>query len=238
MKVTAHRGVSSLAPENTLIAFKKAAEMGCEWIEIDVQLSLDQVPVVIHDQSVDRCSDGNGVVAKMDLKSLQALDAGLWFSPQFKNERIPTLEQTLILARDNKLKVNIEIKLYPEDNIEQLCEKIKEVIVRLNIDKTQLLFSSFELAALKKMHRLLPQIRRGLLCSVIPNNGLDLLAEIDAFSVHCHYRFLTAEQALIIKQAGYEIYCYTPNTPEEVNEYWDWGVDMMITDYPQAYAII
>lgn len=238
MKTTAHRGVSSLAPENTLAAFTKAAEIGCEWIEIDVQLSLDKVPVVIHDQSVNRCTNGTGIISEMNVESLQSLDAGSWFSEEFKHEKIPTLKQTLILARAKKLKVNIEIKLYPEDNSTLLCEKVKEVITQLNIDKTQLLFSSFDLSALKIMQSLLPEIPRGLLWKTMPNNGLTLLAEIDAFSVHCNYRFLTAQQTLQIKQAGYEIYCYTPNTPENVIEYWDWGVDMVITDNPQAYATI
>jgi len=235
MRVTAHRGVSSLAPENTLAAFKKTAEMGYQWIEIDVQLSRDLIPVVIHDQCVDRCTNGTGVVAELTRQTLQSLDAGSWFSESFKNEKIPTLEQTLLLARETNLKVNIEIKLYPEDNIELLCEKIKEVIVSLNMESTQLLFSSFEFTALKTMQTLLPEIPRGLLWSAMPDNGLDLLKNIDAFSAHCHYRFLTHQQALTIKKAGYEIYCFTPNTPEEVNEYWNWGVDMMITDCPQAY---
>lgn len=235
MKVTAHRGVSSLAPENTLAAFKKTAEMGYQWIEIDVQLSCDLIPVVIHDQSVDRCTNGTGFVAELTLQNLQSLNAGSWFSEAFKNEQIPTLEQTLLLARENNLKVNIEIKLYPEDNIELLCEKIKDVIVSLNINKNQLLFSSFDLTALKKMQALLPQIPRGLLWSAMPDNGIDLLKETGAYSAHCDYRFLTAQQALKIKKAGYEICCFTPNTPDEVNEYWSWGVDMMITDCPQAY---
>lgn len=238
MKTTAHRGVSSLAPENTLAAFTKAAEIGCEWIEIDVQLSLDKIPVVIHDQCVSRCTNGNGMVAEMNIENLQSLDAGSWFSEEFKHEKIPTLEQTLLLARDKNLKINIEIKIYPEDDATLLCEQIRKVIKQLHIEPTQLLFSSFDLSALKKMKRLLPEIPRGLLWKVMPNNGLDLLAEIDAFSVHCNYRFLTAQHASQIKQTGYEIYCYTPNTPENVIEYWNWGVDMMITDNPQAYAII
>tara|TARA_R110001583_G_scaffold51161_11_gene159792 strand:- start:26014 stop:26730 length:717 start_codon:yes stop_codon:yes gene_type:complete len=238
MKLTAHRGVSSLAPENTLAAFRKAADMGCEWIEIDVQLSLDKVPVVIHDQSVKRCTNGDGIVAQMNLASLQSLDAGSWFSEAFNDERIPTFEQTLLLANELNLKVNIEIKLYPGDDIALLCEKIKEVIVQLNIDTTQLLFSSFNLQALKQIHALLPQVRRGLLCKEIPDNSLDLLLEIDAFSMHCHYQFLTAQQTAKIKQAGYEIYCYTVNDPEKVKDYWQWGVDMMITDKPQAYVTI
>jgi len=235
MKLAAHRGVSSLAPENTLAAFKKAAEMGYQWIEIDVQLSHDLVPVVIHDQSVNRCTNGQGKVADIPLKQLQSLDAGSWFAQRFHQESIPTLAQTLMLAKSLQLKVNLEIKLYPEDNSELLCEKIKDVILNVNIAPTQILFSSFNIAALNTMHNILPHIRRGLLWSAMPENGLTLLAGIDAFSVHCDYRFLTSQQAADIKQAGYEIYCYTPNTPEDVSEYWEWGVDMMITDCPQAY---
>ena len=238
MKITAHRGLSSLAPENTLAAFNKAAEMGCEWIEIDVQLNLEHIPVVIHDQTVNRCTNGTGMVAKMSLAALQSLDAGSWFSDEFNREYIPTLEQTLLLAKDKKLKVNIEIKGYPEDDISLLCEKIKTVITQLNIETNQLLFSSFDLSALKVMQQLLPAIPRGLLWSKMPSNALDLLTEINAFSAHCDYKFLTQSQAAEIKQAGYEIYCYTPNEPEIVKEYWSWGVDMMITDTPQAYAII
>ena len=238
MKTAAHRGVSSLAPENTLAAFSKAAEMGCEWIEIDVQLNRDNIPVVIHDQTVNRCTNGSGKVADLSLKALQSLDAGSWFSDEFSNEKIPTLEQTLLLAKDKELKVNIEIKLYPEDDIARLCEEIKTVITGLNIETNQLLFSSFNLSALKVMQQLLPAIPRGLLWSKMPNNALDLLTEIAAFSVHCNYKFLTQSQAADIKQAGYEIYCYTPNEPDMVNQYWSWGVDMMITDTPQAYATI
>ena len=236
MKLTAHRGVSSLAPENTLAAFKKAAEMGYQSIEIDVQLSLDKVPVVIHDQSVNRCTNGKGVVAEMPLANLQSLDAGSWFSEAFNKEYIPSLEETLLLANEHNLKVNIEIKLYPEDDIALLCKKITEVIVFSRIDTTQLLFSSFSLQALKQMQHLLPQIPRGFLCEKIPQNCLDLLQEIDAFSVHCDYLFLNKLQTSEFKQAGYQVYCYTINDPQKMNEYWGWGVDMIITDKPQAYV--
>ncbi|WP_413700929.1 glycerophosphoryl diester phosphodiesterase [Psychromonas sp. KJ10-10] len=234
MKLTAHRGVSSLAPENTLAAFKKTAEMGYQWIEIDVQLSLDRVPVVIHDQSVNRCTNGEGVVGEMSLANLQSLDAGSWFSEAFNKEHIPSLEETLLLANEHNLKVNIEIKLYPEDDIALLCERITTVIVFSQIDTTQLLFSSFSLQALKHMRRLLPQIPRGFLCEQIPQNCLDLLQEIDAYSVHCDYLFLNKQQISEFKQAGYQVFCYTINDPQKMSEYWDWGVDMIITDKPQT----
>ena len=238
MKITAHRGLSSIAPENTLVAFKKAAESGCEWIELDVQLCADLVPVIIHDQSVARCTSGSGIVSQMTLAELQSLDAGSWFDPKYCNERIPTLAQTLLLAKEVKLKVNIELKLYPEDDIELLCEKVSIVINELGIDHSQLLFSSFELDALKLMQIKQPNIRRGLLWDTMPSDVFSLLADIEAYSAHCNYKFLTQRQAQILKQKGYQIYCFTPNIPEEVALYWEWGVDMMISDSPQVYAAV
>jgi glycerophosphoryl diester phosphodiesterase len=236
MKITAHRGVSSLAPENTLAAFNKAAELDCEWIETDVQLSLDEVPVVIHDKRVDRCTNGSGIVSAMTLESLKSLDAGLWFGEAFRGERIPTLKETLLLASHNNLKVNIEIKLYPQDNVVLLCEKIKKVIIDLELESSQILFSSFNIEALKYMQNHQPQIRRGLLVEKIPADALLLLAEIEAYSLHCNYVFLNKQQAKWIKQSGYKLYCYTPDVPRQVSQYWSWGVDMMITNVPQAYA--
>ncbi|MFT5652867.1 MAG: glycerophosphoryl diester phosphodiesterase [Psychromonas sp.] len=235
MKITAHRGGSSLAPENTLAAFNKAAELGCEWIEIDVQLSLDKVPVVIHDKTVERCTDGIGAVSTMTLEILKSLDAGLWFGKEFRDERIPTLKETLLLAKNKHLKVNVEIKLYPQDDLALLCEKIKKVIIDVDVEASQILFSSFNIAALKYMQYHQPQIHRGLLVEKIPANALLLLAEIEAYSLHCNYVFLKEQQAQWIKKSGYQLYCYTPNSPQQVSLHWDWGVDMMITDVPQAY---
>ena len=120
-----------LAPENTLSVFNNAAEFGCKWIEVDVQLSQDKVPVVFHDKMVNRCTNGSGVVSEMTLESLKSLDAGLWFGEEFHGERIPTLKKTLLLARDSNLKVNIVIKVYPEDDVVLLCEQIKQVVIDL-----------------------------------------------------------------------------------------------------------
>jgi glycerophosphoryl diester phosphodiesterase len=238
MKIAAHRGASSLAPENTLAAFIKAAELGCEWIEIDVQLTLDNIPVVIHDKKVNRCSNGRGVVSKMSLQRIKTLDAGLWFGEAFRGEQIPTLEETLSLVRSHNLKINIELKIYQQDKIALLCERIKEVIVELQIDASQLLFSSFDIKALKYMQLCLPQIRRGMLWKKIPSDALYLLKELEAYSVHCDYRRLHSSQAKLITDSGYQLYCYTVNSPELVKQYWDWGVEMVFTDMPQAFTDI
>jgi glycerophosphoryl diester phosphodiesterase len=238
MKIAAHRGASSLASENTLAAFIKAAELGCEWIEIDVQLTLDNIPAVIHDKTVNRCSDGRAVVSKMSLQRLKSRDAGLWFEEAFRGEQIPALEETLLLTRNYNLKTNIEFKIYQHNKIALLCERIKEVIVELQIDAPQLLFSSFKVNALKYIQICLPQIRRGMLWKKIPSDALYLLKELDAYSVHCDYYRLNKSLAKLLTESGYQLYCYTANSPELVKQQWDWGVEMVFTDMPQAFTDI
>ncbi|GEA49828.1 glycerophosphoryl diester phosphodiesterase [Vibrio inusitatus NBRC 102082] len=235
-KTTAHRGVSRLAPENTMAAFKLAKEHGSQWIEIDVQLSADGVPMVIHDNTVNRCTNGRGKVGEMSLSQLKILDAGGWFDDTFVGERIPTLRETLLYVKEAGIYLNIELKVYPEDNVFALCDKVKEVIEESGIVLSQILFSSFDSQALYQMKRTLPLVRRGQLWQKIPDDASQILNNIDAYSVHCDYRFLVKQEAKWIKEAGYQLYCYTPNFPELVEKHWQWGVDMMITDDPKAYA--
>lgn len=107
--VIAHRGFSGQAPENTLASFQKAVELGSDMIELDVRFSKDGQVVVIHDDTIDRTTNGRGKVADYTLKELKQFDAGSWFAPQFSGERIPTLKEVLELVK-GKVLVNIEIK--------------------------------------------------------------------------------------------------------------------------------
>ena len=237
MTITAHRGLSSLAPENTLSAMQCAIEFGCEWIEIDVQLCADNIPVVIHDKTVNRCTNGRGKVKELTWHELRLLDAGLWFGDDFAGEHIPSLEETLELTTKAGVKLNIELKIYSGDEIDLLCEKVAQVIERLDVDTDMILFSSFNTEALVTMRNYLPEVRRGQLWQEIPDDFAIVLQHIDAYSVHCDYRFLTESQAKQIKQFGYQLFCYTPNFPQLVEAHWLWGVDMMITDTPQSYKV-
>lgn len=235
MKTTAHRGLSSLAPENTMAAFELAAEYGAEWIEIDVQLSQEKVPVVIHDQTVNRCTNGSGKVSQLTLNELKALDAGLWFGEVYRDEPIPTLAETLLFAQRNRVKLNIELKVYQGDNVELLCQQVKTVMEEVDTAPEQVLFSSFSTDALLQMKHQMPNIRRGQLWQKVPEDALSILDNLSAYSVHCDYRFLDEATTRVVKSSGYQLYCYTPNFPELVTQLWCWGVDMMITDVPQNY---
>ncbi|MDI9413653.1 MAG: glycerophosphodiester phosphodiesterase family protein [Bacillota bacterium] len=107
--VIAHRGASSLAPENTLAAINKAIELNADLIEIDVHLTRDGHPVVIHDKTVGRTTSGSGKVSRLSLTQLKQLDAGSWFGEHFKGEKIPTLEEVLLICQ-NRIPLLVELK--------------------------------------------------------------------------------------------------------------------------------
>ena len=108
--IVAHQGASALRPPNTISAFRHAIELGADWIELDVVTTSDEVVVVSHDTSVDRCTDGHGDIAQMPWSQIAKLDAGIRFGQQFARERIPTLEETIAFVRDQPIRLCIEIK--------------------------------------------------------------------------------------------------------------------------------
>jgi glycerophosphoryl diester phosphodiesterase len=114
-EVIAHRGASAYAPENTLAAFRLAREMDADWFELDCTLAAGGEPVVIHDATLDRTTDGAGRVAETPLGTIRALDAGSWFDPRFAGERVPTLAEALAAA-DDAIGVYVEIKAFPGDD--------------------------------------------------------------------------------------------------------------------------
>lgn len=235
MILCGHRGVASLAPENTLAGLRKAAELGLSWVEIDVQLTKDQKVVVIHDEKVNRCSDGKGKLRKYEWDELRKLDAGSWFDPAFAQERIPRLRDYLALARELGIKVNVELKVYDKDDAGRLCRRLSKLIDKHEFDKGGLLFSSFDPDCLRYLQVLQPDVPRGLLVEHIPDDWQQQLEQLECAALHCNYRYLTREQAEAVKAAGYRLHCYTPNNPDKVKDFPAWGVDMLFTDKPQDY---
>ena len=151
--VVAHRGYSGRYPENTASAFEAAIRTGADMIELDVCLTKDRIPVVIHDQTLERTTEGHGLVSEFALSEIKKLDAGSWFSPEFKGESIPTLEEVLLQIR-GKISINIEIKPEcfessgPADAIEkQICILVEKFGINESV-----LISSFE-------HSIFPKIK-------------------------------------------------------------------------------
>lgn len=232
MILCGHRGVASLAPENTLAGLREAHRLGFAWVEIDVQLTRDEQVVVAHDEKVNRCTNGKGWLRQFDWDELSRLDAGSWFAPAFAEERIPLLQDYLALAATLGMHVNIEFKLYPKDDAERLCRRVNEIIIQGTFNQDMLLFSSFEPDCLRQLQGLQPNIARALLVENIPDDWQPQLQRLDCRALHCHYRHLAQAQVQAVTAAGYQVNCYTVNQQRQADTLASWGVNMIFTDKP------
>ncbi len=224
--VWAHRGASCAAPENTMAAFRAAEALGADGVELDVHLSRDGVPVVIHDTDVKRTTDGRGAVAAMPLSDLKRLDAGSWFDPAFRAEPIPSLGEVLEWARD-RVRLNVEIK----------TAACAEAVLRLVADfpESRVLVSSFD-------HKLLAQIRQhhsSLPLGFVVENlfwgrALKQAAMCRAESLHPRRDRVTQTMIEAARRYGLKIYPWTVNERAAALGLKGLGVDGVFTDDPAA----
>lgn len=237
MMISGHRGAAALAPENTLASVRKAAESGVSWIEVDTQLSLDGVPIVFHDETLNRCSNGRGKVADHTVAQLKTLDAGQWFSPAFKGETIPTLVELLDTCLALDLSLNLELKIHHRHQIEPLVKAVVTLIQQKAFPVDKLIFSSFEKEALEHCQALWPEVRRGFICEVWNGYSLDSLKSLDLYSIHIDHHILTPTIADSIKAAGLVLKIWTLNTPSKADRFFKMGVDNIITDKPDQFQV-
>jgi len=234
--IIAHRGFRAKYPENTLAAFRAAEAAGAHALELDVTLTRDRRVVVIHDDAVDRTTDGGGPVADFTLEELKRLDAGAWFDPRFAGERIPTLAEVFD-AVGEEMGINIEIKGgavepdFPSDAVErQVARLISERDARRRV-----LVSSFDPDALIRVRELDAQCRIGLLADdPVTNDDLALCRRLDAFSLNPDHRNVDKAGMDRLRGAGFRVFPYTVNDPMEIERLLDLGVDGVITDDPAA----
>lgn len=161
MEIFAHRGFSSEYPENTLLAFKKAYEVGAHGIELDVRLTKDQEVVVIHDSSVDRTTNGSGAVNELTLAEIQKLDAGSWKGIAFENEPVPTL-QTVLDVMGGKLTVNIEMKHEKDHERDVLVHRVLELI-HVSGFQDNVILSAFDFKSILVAKEKMPNIVTALI---------------------------------------------------------------------------
>lgn len=229
--VIGHRGACGLAPENTLASFSLAKTQGCQWIETDVCISADGVPYIFHDDKLDRCSTGSGLIARTTSAIIDTLDAGSWYGEQFSGEKIPRLDVFLQHAQKLRLMVNLEIKSPLGLEIETTCA-ITPIIQQYWKTNTPLILSSFTPHALIAARTLLPEYPRGLNVDCIPSNWQERMAETGAQSIHFYDPFADAKQISAVKQAGHKVLCFTINDPVRAKTLKDMGVDGVFTDLP------
>ncbi|MGP8329978.1 MAG: glycerophosphodiester phosphodiesterase family protein [Methanosarcinaceae archaeon] len=224
-KVIAHRGASSVAPENTLVSFIKAIEFGADYIELDVHSSQDDSLMVIHDATVNRTTNGTGIVQNMTYTELRQLDAGSWFSNEFAREKIPTLSEALFLAYKNNIKVCIELKM------NNITENVINLIEKMNMEDEVIIFC-FDFTLISQSKLLNPSILSLYLQNTITTTHIDNVVGISADVVGSGGG---TTQSIIdyAHQKGIEYWKWTVNSIDEMNSLLTMSVDGIITDYPQ-----
>jgi len=229
----AHRGASAAAPPNTLAAFRRAAELGADGVELDVHLSADGVPVVIHDFTVDATTDGTGPVAGLTLAQLKQLDAGSTFDPAFAGERIPTLEE--VLEMEERLFINVELKA--TGLRDSGLERAVTALIKRCGARDRVLFSSFNPFSLRRARKLAPHIPAGLLYA--PDLPLPLrrawLAPLAPHEArHPEHTMVDARYMAWARRRGYRVNTWTVDDPEEMRRLIRLGVDGIITNVPDV----
>jgi glycerophosphoryl diester phosphodiesterase len=236
--VIAHRGASAYAPENTITAFKKGLELGADGLELDLRQTKDSIPVVLHDEDVERTTNGTGNVKNFTFDELQKLDAGSWFDEKFSDEKIPSLQEVIDLLDDTTL-IIIELK---EGN--ETYPGIEERVVQLikqNEIESQAILKSFDSNVLERLRIIEPDIPLLYVYALrIPWLGMiidrgvtfDSVYDLDVEYLQPHRFFLSESFVEDAQSRGFKIISWGVNSTEAINESLEYGVDGIETDYP------
>jgi len=231
LMIFAHRGASHILPENTVPAFKKAIRLGANGLELDVHLTKDGYPVVIHDEKLNRTTNGKGLVKNHTLKEIRGLSAGAWFHERYSHYKIPTLEEIFIKASGFPILLNIEMK-----NVFIRYDDMEKKIIRL-IHKYSLqdrvILSSFNPESLKLVSKLDKKVATGFLYFGKLDDPWAMALEIGAHTIHPPIDSLTREFVKKSHAYGFLVCPYHVNRWRQINLALDCQVDGMITMYPE-----
>jgi glycerophosphoryl diester phosphodiesterase len=231
-RVIGHRGAAASAPENTLASIARAHALGCRWVEFDVKLSFDKVPMLMHDDRLDRTTDGQGFFADITAAELKRCDAGNWFGLDFRGERIPTLAEAVALLRRLGMGANVEIKPCPGREAETgrlVMEELRQIWPR----DFGLLISSFSAAALEAARAVAPELPRGLLVEAAPPEWAQTARRLGCVTLNPWQEALQPETVAEAHAQGLAVAAYTVNDPERAAMLRSWGVDAVFTDVPE-----
>ena len=232
----AHRGFSSQAPENTSAAFDLAIENEFYYIETDVQLTADNIPVIIHDDTVDRTSNGKGKVSEKTLSDIKKLDFGSWFSPKFKDQKILTLSE-LLKNYNNKIHLVLELKSQQSE----LCKQIAALIENENWDKiagnpmTQipgLTIISFHLEQILRSIELMPVVRHGWLVGELTDTDIDIASKLGIQGIFPNAKLVSEHSITYAKEKGLFVAVWGIQNAEEVVMLKKIGISAVTSDWP------
>ncbi|HHW08942.1 MAG TPA: glycerophosphodiester phosphodiesterase [Firmicutes bacterium] len=232
--IIGHRGFPTVAPENTIPSFRRAMKSGADGIELDVHLSKDGVPVVCHDEKLERTTNGQGLIADHTLEELKKLDAGSWFSAEFAGTPMPTLEEVckLMTEWDGWLNIELKTNVIPYPGIE---EAVLALIRKYDLVERTMI-SSFNHYTIKTWHDLAPAVPAAILYSNQLYQPWRYARTVGAAGLHPHHSTVTPE---LVKEAltnGISIRPWTVNKHEDIKRLMLYGVTGLITDRPDLAA--
>lgn len=229
--IFAHRGYSSDYPENTMAAFKAAETTGAEGIELDVQLTKDGVPVIIHDITLERTTTGKGMVRDHTYEELHTLSAGLWFDPTFEAERIPSLSEFIEWFQQTDLIVNIELK-GPAFQRDQLLEAVMSQVVTAGI-LSRVILSSFDHHIVLQAKQKYPELQTAILVVSGLVNPVQYIRSIGVdMDFHYFYALMLPQEIGALVANGIKVRPYTVNDEQFIALSLQLGCNSIITDDP------
>lgn len=230
-KIIAHRGAGRLAPENTLASMRLGAQHGYTMVEYDVKLTRDGVPVLLHDDSVKRTSNGTGNAGEQTYAELGKLDFGAWHSPQYAGEPIPTLYAIAACTQAANVRSNVEIK--PHTGAEAETGRQVALFARQLWSTATVppLLSSFSEEALAAAQQAAPELPRALLIEGgLPGDWQSRLQRLQCVALNMDDRHTSRATLDTVHAAGYRLAVWTVNDPARARELFDWGCDAIFTD--------
>ena len=234
-KLIGHRGVKDLCPENTLESILEAFDLGLSFVEIDVKISKDRVPILLHDDTLDRTTNGSGLAIDYDYENIKKLDAGKFFYKENTNIFVPKLEDILSLCINYNVNLNIELKpnkKFEKENVYQIYKIIK------NINQIDIFFSSFDMISILEISKLYPQSIRSFLLDDFKEYNIDDLISIsinhDLKICGLNIDLVTTDIIKKIKESNMAITVYSDKNINlsSANDIFSIGVDSIFVDNP------
>ncbi|MGH1376616.1 MAG: glycerophosphodiester phosphodiesterase family protein [Alphaproteobacteria bacterium] len=233
-KIISHRGCAGYAPENTLEGIHTAADLGIDWVELDVKLTKDEVPIVFHDDTLERTTNTTGNVADKTYKELKELDCGSWYGESFIGVKIPTLEEAIDVLIDRELGLNLEIKPCPGRE-RDTAEVALDLLSTIWDDHDRLLISSFQHVSLESAMEIAEDWHRGLLLpEEWPENWAEMAEYLQVSTIHVNAASIKRDQIETAMDMEKQILAYTVNEPEQARVLQSWGVDGFFSDTPDV----
>lgn len=227
----AHRGASAFYPENTLEAIEGAHRLGAKWVELDVMLTQDSMPVLFHDDTLERFTGEKKHIASMNYEDLRRVDVGSWKDPKFKGVCVPTLAQGLDSLMKLDMSLNLEIKPTVGKDKETAVQAMR-VLRESGFPRNRLLISSFSLLALEEAYKIAPEYAYGWLADKPEDLQVGLQSKIAWSTINLNNEWTTRELVQDLRDKGFAVTVYTVNDPIRAKFLFDHGVVAVFTDDP------